>query len=353
MAVAVATKPGKKVAAGKKDKTKKRNGKPRRFLPNRPKLRRAIFLLPIVIPLLIIALGAGGFWYANGKFNELQRVPVGQTLASGGSGTNILLVGSDSRDLQGISSDAGDIFGDATNQPPTGQRSDTIMVLRLDSTGAHTLSIPRDLIVNIAETGKRDRVNSAYNTDLGGGPIRLIETVEQNLNIPIDRYMEVDFATFAGVVDSLGGIDIDFPHPAFDDNTGLNVAAAGTAHLDGEQALAYVRSRHYTEILENGSKHEDPTADLGRIKRQQAFLTAVFGKIGASRNPFTLLQVGGELVKGLRVDDKLGFTDALRLGWDLKGLHPTPVELPVGVNRDNATLHLADTADAALAQFRG
>ena len=86
-----------------------------------------------MIPLLIIALGAGGFWYANGKFNELQRVPVGQTLASGGSGTNILLVGSDSRDLQGISSDAGDIFGDATNQPPTGQRSDTIMVLRLDS----------------------------------------------------------------------------------------------------------------------------------------------------------------------------------------------------------------------------
>jgi LCP family protein required for cell wall assembly len=329
-----------------------RRGKPRRFLPHRPKLRTLIFLLPIIVPLLVVLLLAAGLWYANSKFNELHRVPVGSALDSGGSGTNILLVGSDSRDLQGVSSDASGIFGDATNRAPTGQRSDTVMILRLDGSGAHTLSIPRDLIVTLADTGQRDRINTAYNVDLGGGPVRLIQTVKQNLSIPVNRYMEVDFATFAGVVDSLGGIDIDFPHPAFDDNTGLNVTTAGTVHLNGEQALAYVRSRHYTEILDNGRKQEDPTADLGRIKRQQAFLTAVFGKIGSSRNPITLLRVGGEVVKGLRVDDKLGFWDAIRLGWDLKGLHPESVELPVLPNRDGATLHLADNAQEALTRFR-
>ncbi|MGI8662042.1 MAG: LCP family protein [Acidimicrobiales bacterium] len=336
--------------AGRADTaTVKRNGKQRRLLPHRPKLRRLVLLLPILIPLLIIVLLAAGLWYANAKFNELHRVPVAAALDGGGSGTNILLVGSDSRDLQGIPADAAGIFGAGA---PTGERSDTLMVLRLDGSGAHTLSIPRDLIVTVAESAKRDRVNAAYNTDLGGGPLRLIETVKQNLHIPINRYMEVDFATFSGVVDSVGGIDIDFPHPAFDDNSGLNVTEAGTAHLGGEQALAYVRSRHYTEVLDNGTKREDPTADLGRVKRQQEFLTAVFAKIGGSRNPITLLRVGGEVVKGLRVDDALGFIDAVRLGWDLKGLHPESVELPVAPNKDNATLHLAPNVEDALARFR-
>ncbi|MEO7556840.1 MAG: LCP family protein, partial [Acidimicrobiales bacterium] len=326
-----------------KPRAEKGNGKLRRFLPHRPKLRRIIFLLPILVPLLIILLIAGGLFYANAKFNELHRVPVGDVLDAEQGGTNILLVGSDSRDLQGLPAEGG--------AAPTGQRSDTIMVLRLDGTGAHTLSIPRDLIVTIATTGKRDRINSAYNPDLGGGPVRLIQTVKDALRIPINRYLEVDFATFAGVVDAVGGIDIDFPNPAFDDNTGLDVTTAGTAHLKGEEALAYVRSRHYTEII-NGKKVEDPTSDLGRIKRQQAFLTAVFGEVGSTKSPFTLLKVGGEMTKGLRVDDQLGFLDALRLGWDLKGLHPDAVELPVASNADNATLHLRDDADTALALFR-
>jgi LCP family protein required for cell wall assembly len=242
---------------------------------------------------------------------------------------------------------------DATDRAPAGERSDTIMVLRLEGSSSKMLSIPRDLIVPIADTGGKERINSAYNADLGGGPSRLLKTVQSSLGIPIHRYMEVDFVTFAGLVDAVGGVTIDFPYPAFDNNTGLDINQTGPVELNGEQALAYVRSRHYTEIKEDGKPHEDPTADLGRIQRQQTFLRTVMGKVAGSHNPFTLLKAGGEVAGGIRVDDALGLWSAMRLAWDLKGLHPESVPLPVGLNSDRATLHLQEPdADAVLAQFQ-
>jgi LCP family protein required for cell wall assembly len=307
-----------------------------------------LIVLPIVLPLLLII---GGLLYANWKFSQVHRVAVGSTLDSGGSGTNILIVGSDTRaGVDPNAPDAGGILGEGA---PPGQRSDTIMVLHLGGSGNKMLSIPRDLIVTTADTGTRDRINSSFNTDVGGGPQRLIKTVKQNLGIPINRYMEVDFVTFAGLVDAVGGITIDFPFPAFDTNTGLDIKTAGPQKLNGEQALAYVRSRHYTEIKADGKPHEDPTADLGRIQRQQVFLQTVMAKVANSANPITLLKVGGQIAKGIRVDDKLSLWGALQLGWDMRGLHPESVPLPVAPNKDNATLHLVEPdADTVLAQFK-
>ena len=326
--------------------------KPKRSWPKfrRPKLKW-IFLLCGLLPILLLI---GGLIYADIKFRQVHRVPVGGLLDSGGSGQNILIVGSDTRaNADPNAPNAGGILGDATDRPPAGQRSDTIMVLRLEGGGSKMLSIPRDLIVPIAETNQKDRINSSYNVDLGGGPARLIKTVQKSLGIPINRYMEVDFVTFAGLVDAVGGITIDFPYPAFDDNTGLDIKTAGPVELNGEQALAYVRSRHYTEIKEDGKPHEDPTADLGRIERQQLFLRTVMAKVAGSHNPFTLLKVGGEVANGIRVDDALGLWGAMRLAWEFKGLHPDPVALPVGVNNDRATLHLEEPdADGVLAQFK-
>jgi LCP family protein required for cell wall assembly len=320
-----------------------------------PKLRRPklkwIFLLSGLLPIVLLI---GGLVYADYKFRQVHRVPVGNLLDSGGSGENILLVGSDTRaNADPNAPNAGAILGDATNSAPAGERSDTIMVLRLQGGSSKMLSIPRDLIVQIADTGRKDRINSAYNADLGGGPARLLKTVQTSLGIPIHRYMEVDFVTFAGLVDAVGGITIDFPYPAFDNNTGLDIKKAGPNQLNGEQSLAYVRSRHYTEIKEDGKAHEDPTADLGRIQRQQTFLRTVMGKVAGSHNPFTLLKVGGEVADGIRVDDALGLWGAMRLAWDLKGLNPEPVPLPVAVNSDRATLHLQEPdADGVLAAFK-
>jgi anionic cell wall polymer biosynthesis LytR-Cps2A-Psr (LCP) family protein len=165
--------------------------------------------------------------------------------------------------------------------------------------------------------------------------------------------MEVDFVTFAGLVDAVGGVNIDFPYPAFDTQSGLDVKQSGSVKLNGQQALAYVRSRHYTEIKEDGKPHEDPTADLGRIGRQQDFMRAVMYKVASTQNPISLMKASGKISNGLRIDDKLGLFDALRLVWSMRGLHPIPTKLPVAVNRDGATLHLQQPdADKVLADFK-
>jgi LCP family protein required for cell wall assembly len=304
-------------------------------------------LTSLFLPVLLLLVVLGGWLYARSVYNKVEKIPLSDVLTSGGAGTNYLIVGSDTRDPQAIT-DAG--LDPGAFEDGGGQRSDTMLLLRFVGGQAKMMSIPRDLYVPIAETEASSKINSAYQ----GGPRRLILTIQQSLGIPINHYMEVDFVSFAGLVDALGGITIDFPNPAHDTNTGLDIATAGPAHLDGPQALAYVRSRHYVEQID-GRNREDPRADLGRVERQQKFLKAVFGKIGDTRNPLALAQAGNSASGGLRVDDTLGLVDAMRLAWRLRSLDPEPVVLPtrIGSNRSGSVLFLVDPdAEAALAQFR-
>src|SRR5690606_22476603 len=212
---------------------------------------------------------------ARSIFNRIERVEVSQSLTSASSGTNYLIVGSDSRENVNEEGDAGFNGSDG----PTGQRADTIMLLHLEGGKAQMLSIPRDLYVEIAGTGDSQKINAAYN----GGPPRLVDTITQSLGIPVDRYMEVDFVSFAGLVDGLGGITIDFPLPARDTHSGLFVPETGPVELDGEQALAYVRSRYFEQLEPSGEWVQDPRADLGRMERQRAFLTEVLAKLSDTR----------------------------------------------------------------------
>src|SRR5207247_8677250 len=108
------------------------------------------------------------------------------------------------------------------------------------------------------------KINAAFNA----GPQRVIETIENDFDIPISHYLEVDFAGFRKMVNAIGTIPIYFSAPARDTKSGLAVNQAGCQHLTGDQALAYVRSRYY-ESLVNGKGTPDPSSDLGRIRRQQ------------------------------------------------------------------------------------
>jgi LCP family protein required for cell wall assembly len=291
-------------------------------------------------------MAVGGFLYGRAIFNRIEKVPVADVLSTGGTGTNYLVVGSDSRDPTAIEA-AG--LNPAAFKDGGGQRSDTMLVLRFAGGKATMLSIPRDLYVPIAETGGSAKINASYN----GGPRRLILTVEQSLGIPIHHYLEVDFVSFASLVDSLGGVTIDFPHPAYDRNSGLDVKTQGAVQLDGPQALAYVRARHLVEVID-GRDVPDRTGDLGRVSRQQQFLTAVLGKLGHSKNPISLAHAASSASGGLRIDDKLGLTDAARLALRLRGLHPQSVVLPtkLGRNRAGSVLFLVHPdADPVLASF--
>jgi len=334
-------------APGKAPKAAAPKASARPRLPRRPKLRRILLLTSLFLPVLLLVGALAGWLYARSVYDKVEKIPLADVLSAASSGTNYLIVGSDSRDPQAIL-DAG--LNPEAFEDGGGQRSDTMLLLRFVDGEAKMLSIPRDLYLPIAETGGSAKINAAYN----GGPRRLVLTIQQSLGIPIHHYLEVDFVSFAGLVDSLGGITIDFPYPAHDDHTGLAIATPGPNDLDGPQALAYVRSRHYVEVID-GREREDPRSDLGRVERQQRFLTAVFGKLGDTRNPFTLAKAASSASGGVRVDDTLGMTDAVRLAWRLRSLDPVPVVLPtrLGSNSAGSVLFLVEPdADAALAQFR-
>jgi LCP family protein required for cell wall assembly len=294
-------------------------------------------VLAISAVLLLLAM-VGGYLWARSVWNRIERVDVSEVLSDGGSGTNYLIVGSDSRE----NLEEGDPGFDP-NAAPGGQRSDTMMILHLEGGKAQMLSLPRDLYVEIADTGgDHAKLNSAYN----GGPSRLIKTVTGSLGVPVHHYMEVDFVSFAGLVDGLGGITIDFEHPAFDTNSGLNVTESGPVELDGDQALAYVRSRHYTEVI-NGENQVDPTGDLGRIERQQKFLQAVFSELSDTKNPFSLASAFSGLAGGLRIDDDMSMFDAFRLGWALRGVDPEPLVLPtVGDSNESGSVLILQEEEA-------
>ncbi len=313
----------------------------------RPKLRRVLLLTSLLLPVVLLVLALGGFLYARSVFNKIDKVEVGNVLSTGGSGTNYLIVGSDARELEELEA-AG--LDPAAFQDGGGERSDTMLLLRFGGGEAKMMSIPRDLFVPIAETDGSAKINAAYN----GGPRRLILTVQEALGVPIHHYLEVDFVSFASLVDSLGGVTIDFPNPAFDRGSGLDVQQAGPVELDGPQALAYVRSRQYVEVVD-GRQRADPTGDLGRVTRQQQFLTAVLGELGESRNPITLARAANSATGGLRIDDELGLIDAIRLGWRLRGMDPEAVVLPTAPDRNRAgavLVMIQPAANEVLAGFR-
>lgn len=286
--------------------------------------------MPLV---LAIALLAGLVW-AYTTFSGIQKVDLADVLDPvTGDSVNYLLVGSDSRDELDPEGDSG----------VTGRRSDTLILLRTTPAGSTMMSIPRDLWVTLADTGREGRINGAYNA----GPANLVRTVKENLDVPVNHYVEVGFASFVGLVDAMGGVTIPVPHPAFDRASGLVIPEAGEVTLDGTQALAYVRSRNYTEIID-GRERLEPTADLGRQQRQQLFLRTVLGEVGSTRNPVTLVRVAGAMSSELVVDSGLGFTDALSLVRKLGGSSPDSVVLPTeGVRRGGAAVLVLVQPDAS------
>ena len=152
----------------------------------------------------------------------------------------------------------------------TGERSDTIMVIRLDPSTKRSavLSFPRDLWVKIPGHGTQ-RINGAYRRD---EPQLLIDTIKAEFDINIDHFIQIDFCAFQRLVKAIGGVGVPLPFPVRDDSTGLNVLEAGCHTFEGDEALKYVRSRHFEYQDEQGKWHEDPSSDLGRIARQQDFL---------------------------------------------------------------------------------
>jgi LCP family protein required for cell wall assembly len=188
---------------------------------------------------------------------------------------NFLITGTDNGACIDPDSPYAAAFG---NRNGLGERADTLMILRLDpkTNAAAVLSFPRDLWVRINGKKTQGRINSAFNRD---DPNPLIVTIFDNFGILIDHYVNIDFCAFKEIVDAVGGVRVPFATPVKDNNTNLLIEQAGCHTFDGEEGLAYVRSRHFRYYDAKTKKWiEDPAADRGRISRQQDFLRRAIQK---------------------------------------------------------------------------
>lgn len=262
---------------------------------------------------LIAALAVGAIFLAEFRMNSVGTL---DSLAAG-EGT-YLVVGSDSR--ENLPDDLDGSFGDFA-----GARADVIMLMQVVDDRVQLISIPRDLRVEIPGHGV-NKVNAAY---AFGGPDLMVETVAAETGIRINHYMEVDFGGFARIVEALGGIELEFPAPARDRKSGLDVPEAGTQVVDGATALAYARSRSYEEFVD-GEWRSAGGGDIERTARQREVLMKILAKAsspsGIIRSPAVLNQV----TANLSVDDSIDPLLLLKTGWAFRSASETEaVTLPV------------------------
>ena len=201
-----------------------------------------------------------------------------------------------------------------------GERADVIQMWRVNTeTGAiAALSFPRDLYVRL-DGGRRGRINNAFDTD---DPNGLISTIRSNFGIETDHYVQIDFCAFKNLVDSVDGVGIPFESPVRDRGTGLAISSAGCSTLNGDDALAYVRSRKLEFERPAGSDNWviDPSSDWGRIARQQDFIKRTLAKMVNSglTSPSVasaLIETNADQVvtdSELSVSTMLGFANILR-----------------------------------------
>ena len=183
---------------------------------------------------------------------------------------NVLIVGTDSRACIDPNSPFAAAFGSAADV--AGERGDTIMVARINPGEQRfdLLSFPRDLWVKIDGRTGKGRINGAIDAN---NPSKLINTIAANFSVPIDHWVSIDFCAFKEIVDVVGGIEIPFEFAVRDTNTGLSIEGPECHTFGGEEALAYVRSRHFQWFdPASGQWQTDGTSDAGRVSRQQDFV---------------------------------------------------------------------------------
>ena len=293
----------------------------RRSSPLVRRRRIAVALLALLV--LGVAIFGGGWLYLRWRFDQISKINVAAEQAViSGQPTNILVIGSDSR--SGLSSSLAAQAGTTANVQ--GQRSDVIMIMHVDGkAGTITImSIPRDTMISTGSQsttlGRFNRINTAY----ANGANELVQILQDNFGIPINHVMQVNFGGFVGATNALGGVWINFPYPARDAFSGLNVTSPGCQLLNGPQALAVARSRHF-EYYADGQWNSDGSSDFGRIHRQGAFLRALVDAAKSKYNPLTLNAFLGSIPQGVAIDSKLSLNDLIGLALRFHGIDPNSI----------------------------
>ncbi|WP_071567240.1 LCP family protein [Corynebacterium sp. NML130628] len=240
--------------------------RPQRSLRRRRRRKGGCGRLLAALLVMLLALT----FLVDARLSRVDALPAERIANT--SGTNWLLVGSDSR--TGLSEEEAARLGTGGDLGTT--RTDTIMLLHLPLFGKATLvSIPRDSYVAVPGYGQ-EKINAAF---AYGGPQLLVQTVEQATGLRVDRYAEIGMGGLANIVDAVGGVEICVSESIQDPLANLFVEP-GCQKMDGATALGYVRTRATAQ------------GDLDRVGRQREFLGALTSRIlspGVLLNPFRAL----------------------------------------------------------------
>lgn len=262
---------------------------------------------------VLVAVSAAGYLYLKHLEGNVSTTDVGSAGKKGFSkdeAFNILIIGTDKRTGAGNEG-----YGDAGSVG----HADTNILLHVskDRTNATALSIPRDLIVDVPDcpTKQPDGTtkvvpgtqNVRFNTSLGQDgrdPGCTMRTVKAVTGIPVDHFMMADFNAVKTLTSAVGGVDVCVAHAVNDKESHLKLPA-GKSTVEGEQALAFVRTRHSF-----GNQ-----GDLDRIKVQQQFLGSLMRKMASGdtlSNPAKLFSLAEAATKALTVDTGIGKVSTLK-----------------------------------------
>jgi LCP family protein required for cell wall assembly len=293
----------------------------------RPRWGRIALLAGLAVLIIAVIVGISLYGYASNLDQDLKRTDAFSGITGERPGKsvegaqNILLVGSDSRDP------------DAKEDTANAWRADTLILMHVpaDHKAAQLISIPRDLWVvvpksNSAECsdGSRAKINASF--AFGGLP-RAVHTVECLTDVKIDHVMAIDFGGFKEVTDALGGVDLMVDKTITSIHKPHRVFKKGMMHMDGAQALDWVRQRY-----------QFPRGDFDRQRHQQEFLKALMEKAttsGTITNPAKLNTFLKAVTAAVTVDKDFSLTDA---AVDFRGIRGSNLTFITSPNKGSDTI---------------
>lgn len=301
---------------------RRRRGAPPEPLPGRrgrrpakkkSKAKKALIWTGGTMAFLLVLVGTAGYLFIKHLEGNVSTTDVGDAGSKGFSkdeAFNILIIGTDKRTGKGNEG-----YGDKGSVG----HADTNILLHVakDRTNATAMSIPRDMIVDVPDCptiqpdGSTKVVagtdNVRFNTSLGQDgrdPGCTMRTVEAVTGIHVDHFMMADFNAVKTLTSAVGGVDVCLAHAVNDPKSHLNLSQ-GEHTIEGEQALAFVRTRHSF-----GNE-----GDLDRIKVQQQFLGSLARKMSSTdtlTNPKKLYKLADAATKALTVDTGIGKVSTLK-----------------------------------------
>ncbi|WP_328481517.1 LCP family protein [Streptomyces sp. NBC_00377] len=299
------------------------NRRGRRPVKKKSKVKKILLWTGGIMAFVLVGTAGAAYLYIehlNGNITSVSDDGASTGGFSKDKAINLLVIGTDKRTGSGNEG-----YGDSGS---VGHADTTILLhVSKDRTNATALSIPRDLIVNVPncrteqEDGSSKVIpgtdNVRFNTSLGQDgrtPSCTVRTVTELTGIQADNFMVADFNAVKTLTTAVGGVEVCLGKDIDDEDSHLKLSK-GTHTIEGEQALAFVRTRHSVGF----------GGDLSRIALQQQFLSALMRKLKSNdtlTSPTKMLKLAEAGTKALTVDSKLDEIDKLKdLGLELGKLN--------------------------------